>query len=74
MFCILPSNKKRGNGVGVYYNHEACRQCTDKCTKDARGQFHYLLPMEKSSFSKTYNDKDLLVKQIRIKPDKAKEM
>ena len=62
--------KKIKGGDGVFYNYEACQQCTCKCTKDARGRFRYMAPMVRESFSKTYNDKDLLVKQVRIKPDK----
>jgi len=58
--------KNKGRMVGVYYNYEACQQCMCKCTKDARGRFCHLVPMEKKDFSKEYNDKNLIVKQIRI--------
>ena len=63
---------KRKEGLAVYHNYAACRGCACKCTTDKRGRFKYQIPMKKSSFTKTYNDKDLLVKQIRIKPDKEK--
>jgi len=63
---------KRKGGLAVYHNYGACKQCACKCTADKRGRFKYQVPMAKSSFSKTYNDKDLVVKQIRIKPDKEK--
>ena len=55
---------------GVFYNYEACRQCTCTCTTDARGRFQYKIPMAKEDFSKKYNDQGLFVKQVRIKPDK----
>jgi hypothetical protein len=65
------SHKKRKEGLGVYYNYQACAQCTCKCTKDARGRFKYQVPMAASDFSKKYNDQNLTVKQIRVKPDPA---
>ena len=65
------SHKKRKEGLGVFYNYEACKQCACKCTKDARGLFRYQVPMAASDFSKEYNDKNLTVRQIRIKPDPA---
>jgi len=64
------SHKKCKEEVGVYYNYEACKKCANKCTKDARGLFRYLVPMPKEAFTKEYNDRDMSVKQIRIKPDK----
>jgi transposase len=64
--------KKVKGGVGVFSNYEACLRCGCKCTADKRGRFKHQVPMAASSFSKTYNDKDLPVKQIRIKPDKEK--
>ena len=63
--------KNKGGWAGVFYNYEACKQCTCVCTKDARGVFHYLVPMAKQDFSKVYNDHTLKVKQIRIKPEKS---
>jgi transposase len=63
-------HKKKGPR-GVFYNYKACQQCTGKCTKDARGRFQYKIPMAEKDFTKTYNDQDLEVKRIRIKPDKA---
>jgi hypothetical protein len=66
---LYPGFYKKANGMGVFYNSAACRQCALKCTKEARG-YRCQVPMEESDFSKVYNDKDLLVKQIRITPDK----
>jgi hypothetical protein len=66
---LYPGFYKKAKGMGVFYNRAACRQCACKCSKEARG-FRYQVPMGESDFSKAYNDKDLLVKQIRITPDK----
>jgi len=63
-------NKKKGDR-GVFFNLEACNQCTCKCTKDARGRFKYQVPMKKEDFTKEYNDQGLAIKQIRIKGDPA---
>ena len=70
---LYPRSCKKGKGghVGVYCNREACRQCTCICTENACGVFEYQVPMEENDFTKTYNDQNLEVKQIRIKPDKA---
>jgi transposase len=65
------SHKKNRGGMAVFYNTEACAQCARKCTKDARGRFKYQVPMAASDFSIEYNDQNLAVRQIRIKPDKA---
>jgi len=54
----------------VFYNYKACNKCTCKCTADARGRCQYKVPMAEKDFSKEYNDLGLLVKQVRIKPDK----
>jgi len=62
---------KSKGGDGVFYNYEACEACTCKCTKDARGRFRHRITMKKENFSRTYDDKGLEIKQVRIKPDKA---
>ena len=64
-------HKKRKQGLGVFYNYQACQQCNCKCTTDARGRFQYQVPMAEKDFSKEYNDQGLVVKQIRIAPDKV---
>ena len=68
---LYPRFYKKTRGQGVFYNRGACEQCTCKCTKEKEGRglrhFHRLAQEE---FAKPYNDKDLTVKQIRIKADK----
>jgi hypothetical protein len=63
-------HKNKGDR-GVFYNYGAYRQCSCKCTADARGLFQYQVPMAREDFSKKYDDQNLAVKQIRIKPDPA---
>ena len=67
---LYPEYYKKGRGHGVFYNSKACKECTCKCTKEARG-FRCQVAMGEEDFSKEYNDKGLLVKQMRIKPDKT---
>jgi len=66
------SHSKSNGGVGVYHNAEACEQCLCKCTINVDKKFVFQVPMAKEKFSKKYNDQGLVVKQIRIKPDKEK--
>jgi transposase len=67
---LYPGYYKRSKGCGVFYNSDACKQCTCKCTKEAKGRRHEV-PMKESDFSKVFNDKSPNVKQIRISPDAA---
>jgi transposase len=64
---LYPSSYNEHNGA-LFRNNEACKQCSCKCTKKEKHFYHHVrIPPEK--FSKEYNDKDLSVKQVRIKPD-----
>jgi len=65
---LYPSSYDKTNGA-IFCNYEACRQCTYKCTKKTRGFYHHIR-MSSENFSKDFNDKDLVIKQVRIKPDK----
>lgn len=66
---LYPGFYKKSKGQGVFYNYKACKQCACRCAKEARGR-RYQVPMAESDFSKTYNDKHLFVRQIRIMPNK----
>jgi hypothetical protein len=68
--ALYPGFYKKAKGHGVFYNYNACKQCTCKCSKEARGR-RYEVPMAESDFSKIYNDKNLFVKQIRISPNRT---
>ena len=71
LYPAFHTKHKTKRDTGVFYNYEACTQCTCKCTTDARGRFQYKIPMAQEDFTKEYYDQDLVVKQIRIKPDPA---
>lgn len=66
---LYPGFYKKAKGHGVFYNYKACKECTCRCAKEARGRRHQV-PMPEAVFTKIYNDKGLRVKQIRITPDK----
>jgi transposase len=67
---LYPGYYKKARGHGVFYNSKACKECTCRCTKEDRS-FRCQVAMAEADFSKEYNDKGLLVKQMRIKPDKT---
>lgn len=66
---LYPGFYKKTNGMGVFYNFKACSSCTCKCTSEKRGRRHQV-PMKESDFTKDYDDTGLMVRQIRIAPDK----
>ncbi|MEA4849424.1 MAG: IS1182 family transposase [Clostridiaceae bacterium] len=66
---LYPGFYKKANGVGVFYNYKACKECSCKCTSEKRGRRHEV-SMKESDFSKSYNDKKLFARQIRIAPDR----
>jgi hypothetical protein len=67
---LYPGFYKKATGQGVLFNREACKSCTCKCTTEARGR-RQQVPMTEEDFSHFYNDADLFIKQMRIKPDKG---
>jgi transposase len=69
--ALHPKHYKKSKGEAVFHNTEVCATCKCRCTKEERG-FRYQFVMPESDFSTEYNDKDLEVKQILIKPDKEK--
>jgi len=66
---LYPGFYKKKKGEVVFYNSEACKVCSCRCTKEKRG-FRYKFVMAESDFKKEYNDKDLIVRQVHIKPNK----
>jgi len=67
---LHPGFYKKSKGKAVFYNYSTCKQCTHRCTKEARGR-RYEVQMAEADFSKEYNDNELYVKQTRIKPNTA---
>jgi transposase len=66
---LYPQFYKKARGEAVFSNTEACKQCACRCTKEKRA-FRYQLVIKETDFSKEYNDKELAVKQVHIKPKK----
>jgi transposase len=62
---LRPAFYKKTEGKGVFVNREVCKGCTCRCTKETRGKRHEV-PMAEATFSTSYNDRGLLVKQVRI--------
>jgi transposase len=70
LYPAAHSRRKLKGDIAVFRNNAACGQCARKCTKEAHGRFKFQIPMSKEKFSKSYNDQDLIIKQIRINADK----
>jgi hypothetical protein len=66
---LYPGTYNEKKGEAAFQNTQACEQCTCRCTKETRG-FRYRFVMKGSDFSMVYNDKDLVVRQVHIKPKK----
>ena len=67
---LYPSFYKKTNKRGTFNNPKGCKSCTCLCTKRILGRLHEVT-MAEDNFSKEYNDKDLFIRQIRIKADKS---
>ena len=66
---LYPKHYNKEKGEAVFYNSKVCRTCTCRCTKESRG-FRYRFVMDEGDFKTDYNDKELAVKQVHIKPKK----
>ena len=64
---LYPGYYKKSNGEAVFRNAQACKTCTCRCTTETR-DFRYQVTMDASDFTTDYNDKELAVKQVHIKP------
>jgi len=71
LYPVTHAKHKTQGDRGIFYNRKACKQCPCKCTKKADGIFQHNISLSKKDFDKPYNDRDLAVKQIRIKGDPA---
>ena len=68
---LYPGHYNKKKGEAVFHNSQACKECTCRCTTSKNG-FRHRFVMPESDFSKEYNDEELSVKQVHIKPDKEK--
>lgn len=64
---LYPKFYKNSGRTAIYYNYNACTNCTCRCTSVKYRTF--AVRMKKAEFSKEFNAEDLYVKQIYIKPD-----
>jgi len=65
---LYPGFYKTQRGAAVFRNGKACSKCPCKCTNERYKNFD--LWMNKTEFSKEYDDKNLRVKQITVSSDK----
>ena len=65
---LYPGSYKRSTGKAVFHNSAACKECACRCTASVYGN-QFQIVMAEGDFSKEYNDTDLAVKQIHVKPD-----
>jgi transposase len=66
---LYPAFYKKSKGEAVFCNSQACKECEHRCTSETRA-FRYQFVMDESNFKTDYDDKELYVKQVHIKPDK----
>lgn len=64
---LPPKHYKNGSKMGIYYNYNACRNCTHRCTSTKYRQFG--VRMKKADFSMDHNADNLFVKQVYIAPN-----
>jgi transposase len=66
---LYPQFYRKSAGKATFSNWKACKQCTCRCTAGRRA-FRCQFAMKGSEFSKDYQDKDLRVKQVSVRPRK----
>jgi len=67
---LYPRFYKKEKKQGVFGNSAVCKGCSCKCTKEKRGRRHEVT-MREEEFKETYDEGNLLVKQLRIKAARA---
>lgn len=65
---LYPGCYKKRSGAVLFYNTRACTGCTQKCTAERYKKFEII--MKRSEFHKDYNDSDLWVRRVSVKPDR----
>ena len=66
---LYPRYYKKQKRKAAFYNAAACAVCTCKCTASRCCRFE--IDMPESAYTEKYDDRGLVVKQIRVKPDNA---
>jgi len=67
--ALYPGSYKKKKGQAVFYNNAACKACSCRCTK-GKNAFLYQFVMKEKDFNKEYNDKELFLKQVHVKPER----
>lgn len=65
---LYPRFFKASAKTTVFHNRAACKECICKCTVERYRRFE--INMQPSKFTREYNDKDLMVRQIKVRPNK----
>jgi hypothetical protein len=65
---LYPSHFINRTRKAAFSNHVACSRCTCRCTA-GRSKVRFEIDMPKECFSRNYDDNNLYVKKIHIKPD-----
>jgi hypothetical protein len=66
---LYPRFYNNEKSEAVFHNSDACKTCTCRCTTERRG-FRHRFVMDESEFKTEYDDTELHVKQMHIKPEK----
>jgi transposase len=66
---LYPGYYKKKQGDAVFHNSKACNQCICRCTTSPKA-YRYHIGMAEKDFSKEYDDKELVVRQVHIKPNR----
>ena len=65
---LYPAFYRKSKREAVFHNSQACKTCTCRCTIEKQGLRLYLV-MDESEFKTDFDDKDITVKQVHIRPD-----
>jgi len=65
---LYPGYYRKRNRKAAFYNAAACACCPCKCSVGRNSRFE--VDISERSFTKVYDDKNLFVKQIHVRPDK----
>ena len=66
---LYPKFYSKSKKRGVFHNNKECKSCACKCTGKTRHRHE--VAMAEAAFTKTCDDKNLHVRQVRIKADAA---
>lgn len=65
---LHPHGINKNKQIAKYYNCKACNGCSHKCTISRYARAERQMPL--SEFSKEYNDKNLYIRQIKVRANR----